>query len=119
MSNHSGGGTPMTDRYYAGRTAIRDDKEFARTLERELSAAQSALAEKEREVERMKAASKLKDDVIALNFNRAELAEARAKGSSGFCRTCGRVILQPNTAYGIDPQAVCYCPPASPAGRKE
>lgn len=25
------------------------------------------------------------------------------------CLTCGKVILEPNAAYGINPQAVCVC----------
>ncbi len=38
-----GRATPRTDRYYEGRTAIRDDKEFARQLECELAEARDEL----------------------------------------------------------------------------
>lgn len=27
------------------------------------------------------------------------------------CSTCGKAILEPNTTYGINPEAICKCPP--------
>ena|SRR3990167_4268823 len=55
MTNHSGGGTPRTHKH-SFEVAHKHDIircvriEFAEQLERELAAAQSALAEKEREL---------------------------------------------------------------------
>ena len=58
MTNHSGGGTPKTDAVLTTESGAKiivhgstftELVELARQLERELSAAQSALAEKERE----------------------------------------------------------------------
>lgn len=30
---------------------------------------------------------------------------------SDICNRCGNLILRPNVAYGISPDAVCKCPP--------
>jgi hypothetical protein len=137
MTNHSGGGTPRTDEAYVlgllGRIA---------DLECELTAAQSALAEKEREVERMKIDfDLLAEDVETLNKlrRRAELAEARAGELEDFKH--GRMTMLYEVAQELSEQLCAFlndekpfdaadaavktfhnnlaAPPASPTGRKE
>jgi len=108
-TNHSGGGTPITDASELDALVIdmpgqqTTDKVvrsiIARQLERNLSAAQSALAEKEREVEKN-------------TIERCAKAAADVPHSTPFA---SRVI----TACVVAIRSLKSAPPASPTGRKE
>jgi len=123
MTNYSGGGTPLCDaNEYDGRGIQLEPSEvetnkrsitdpnvggfktyvashIARKLERELSAARSALAEKEREVEKN-------------TIERCAKAAADVPHSTPFA---SRVI----TACVVAIRSLKSAPPASPTGRKE
>ena len=135
MTNHSEGGTPRSQQLDWAKAVIEQDTEghiirvAAAIVLDELSAARSALAEKEREVEQMKNDFDLlaADTEILNKFRqRAEAAEARAAETDRLLREV-RSRWQwkgPSREENFEIMLreidrALAAPPASPAGRKE